>query len=83
MTQEEQLEVDIREVEQLVLHQGWKVVERRLTQAIEGFQDALLVAPFADVERLRQRIIVYKELLKLPTEVMDQFKEMKDREDPA
>ena len=82
MTPEEQLQVDLQEMEQVCLHPGWKVVERRVQGAIDSFNEALLLAPLPEVERIRQRILAYKELLELPKTILDQFKEKAAQDSP-
>ncbi len=80
MTPEEQIAVDMADIEQVTLSPAWKVVTRRLQDAIDSFTDSTMKAPLHDVERLRQRVLAYKELLDLPATIADQFKEMKAQE---
>ncbi len=77
MTDFEQLAVDAGEIEQVVLNPGWRVIERKLNKAIKEFTEAVMVAPLADKERLCQRVLAYQELLNLPKEILDEFKEKK------
>lgn len=76
MTKEEQLTVDMQQIEQVTLHQGWRVVVRRIEAAIAAHMDAILVAPVTEKEKLCQKVLAYKELLDLPGDIAQQFKEM-------
>lgn len=77
MTEQEQIEMDARLIEQVMLSPAWEVITRRIGYGVETFTDLVLI-PGLDplkTEAFRARVIAYKELLDLPALIRSQIKQ--------
>ncbi len=75
MTELEQLQVELNQIQQIVDSPAWAVITKRLNYGIEIYVERTLNAPTWETSiASRERVKAYRELLELPSLIADQFK---------
>ena len=76
MTELEQLQVEVNQIQQIVDSPAWAVITKRLKSGIDLYVERTLNAPTWETSiAFRERVKVYRELLELPSLIADEFKQ--------
>ena len=76
MTEQEQLQVELNQIQQIVDSPAWAVIATRLKSGINLYVERTLNAPTWETSiAFRERAKAYRELLNLPGLIADEFKE--------
>ena len=78
LTPEQELEQDLRLIEQVVQNPAWAVVTKRLNNAYGYFVDRMMDAEVSleDSRRYRERALAFKTLLDLPAWIREENKKI-------
>ena len=78
LTPEQELEQDLRLIEQVVLNPAWAVVMKRLNNAYDYFVDRMMDVEVSleDSRRFRERALAFKTLLDLPAWIREENKKI-------